>query len=124
MNRKVLGALLTALLAGSAPAFAAGTCNGCRIKMLGAGPYFDSICSSGSCIFIDIEQAVTGKPGCSTNSSWDFVLDISTASGRSTYALLIAASAAGQSINISGNNYCSLSPSGVVENFFFVTHAG
>ena len=124
MNRKVLGAFLVVLLAAFSPAFAAGTCNGCQIEMLGAGPYYDSLCSSGSCIFIGIEQPVTGKPGCSSNSGWDFVLDISTPSGRSTYALLLAAKSSGQSINIAGSNTCSLSPSGVVENFFYVSHAG
>ena len=124
MNGKYWGALLVALMVGIGPAFGAGTCTGCTIKMLGAGAYFDGICSSSSCIYIDIEQAVTGKPACSANSSWDFVLDISTPSGKSTYALLLTASTAGQSLNLSGTNHCSLSPSGVVENLYFVTHAG
>jgi hypothetical protein len=106
-----------------AAATAGGTCNGCRIKNLGAGPYYDSICSSGTCVFIKIEQTVNGRPYCASNQGWDFALDTSTASGKATYALLLTAYTTGQIVNVSGSNACSISSSGLVENLYFVNFA-
>lgn len=120
MNVKSRGILVSLLMFGLGSAHAAGSCTGCTIKSLGAGPYYDGICTSNACIFIDIEQTVTGKPACSSNSDWDFVLDVSTASGRATYALLMAASSAGRPVNIAGSNQCSLSASGLVENLYYM----
>jgi hypothetical protein len=120
MNVKSRGILVSLLIFALGPAHAAGSCNGCTIKSLGAGPYYDGICTSNACIFIDIAQTVTGKPGCSSNSAWDFVLDVNTASGRATYALLVAAMSAGKPVNIAGSNQCSLSASGLVENLYYV----
>jgi hypothetical protein len=115
----IVGALLFAI---SNAVFATGACTACKIKNLGAGPYYDSLCTS-SCIFIAIEQPIVGKPDCSSNSYWNYALDISTTSGRATYALLVTALATGQLINISGSGGCSLGSSGLVENFSWVNYA-
>lgn len=43
-------------------------------------------------VFVQIEGAYTNEPGCSNQvSSWDFVLDISTSTGKAMYAQLMAA---------------------------------
>lgn len=118
MNRKMLVLASALFFGGIAAATAGGTCNGCQIKNLGAGPYYDGICSSGTCVFVKIEQTVSGRPSCASNQGWDFALDTSTASGRATYALLLSAYAAGQTINVAGSNTCSISSSGV-ENLYF-----
>jgi hypothetical protein len=111
------------LLIASGTATAAGSCNGCRIKNIGSGPYFDSICTSGSCVFIALEGTVTGKPGCSTNSYWHFVLNLNSPSGKATLAQLIAAKASGDLMNVVGSNNCSLSPTGVTEDLYYATDA-
>jgi hypothetical protein len=121
--RNVFFASISAILmfiCGSASA--AGTCNGCRIKNIGSGPYYDGICPSGPCVFIAMEGAVTGKPGCSTNSYWHFVLNINTPSGKATFAQLLAAHTSGLTLNISGSNYCTLSPGGVAEDLHYITY--
>jgi hypothetical protein len=104
------------------PASLAGSCTGCTITNIGVGPYYDSLCSSTRCAFVRV-QAVASKPACATNSSWDFVLDISTDSGRSTYALLLTAYAAGKSVNMAGRNQCAMSPTGFAEDFYWMSFA-
>jgi hypothetical protein len=123
VNKQLLSAaaVVASLMCGLS--FAAGACTGCTIKNIGAGPYYDSICTSGACIFVAMESTVTGRPPCSSNPYWHFVLDVSTASGRATYALLLAAQASDKPLNISGSNSCILSPSGLVENLYFATYA-
>src|SRR5688572_8006051 len=114
------GSIAAILLLVCGAATAAGSCTGCRVKNLGTGPYFDSICASGSCVFIALEGSVTGKPACSSNSYWHFVINLNSPSGKSTLAQLLAAQATGQLINVTGSSYCSLSPSGVTEDLYFV----
>lgn len=112
--------MLLALCSGSA--FAEGSCLNCLIKNFGVGPYFDSICTSGSCVFVSMDGTVSNRPGCSTNSTWHFVLDVTTPGGRTTYAMLLAAKSAGTRINISGANNCVLSPAASTENLYWVTY--
>jgi hypothetical protein len=108
----------------SASSSLAGTCpDGCKVKNIGVGSYYDSICTSAACVFVAIDSAPTGKPACSANSYWHFALDISTPSGRATYAFLLEAFASGRSINATGTNTCALSPSGSVENLYWVNYA-
>jgi hypothetical protein len=120
---KKLRTVFALILGLSSFASLAGECTGCRIKSIGAGPYYDSICSSSMCVFLALDQVVSNRPSCSGNSYWHFALDISTGSGKATYALLLAAYAAGESLNVAGSNACSLSTSGVVENLYYVNHA-
>lgn len=124
MNSKVVATLALALfLFGGSASFAVGTCSGCKIKNLGSGPYYDALCGSGSCVFVAVEPTVGGKPGCASNTYWDFALDTSTASGKATYALILTAYAAGQNISISGANTCSFSPGGAIENLYWINYA-
>lgn len=124
MKKKVLfaSALASALVSGTC--FAGGECFGCRIKNIGVGPYYDSICSSSSCVFLALEPTVSSRPACSSNSYWHFVLDVSTVSGRATYAFLLGAYSTGENLNVAGAGSCSLSPGGTVENLYFANKYG
>lgn len=122
MRKAYLGSIAAIFLIVCGAATAAGSCTGCRIKNLGSGPYFDSICASGSCVFLALEGTVTGKPACSANSYWHFVINLNTPSGKSTFAQLLAAQATGQLINVTGSNYCGQSPSGVTEDLWWMTY--
>lgn len=122
MRKTVVVSITAILLIVCGNVMAGGTCNGCRIKNIGTGPYYDGICSSGSCVFIAMEGTMTGKPACSSNSYWHFVLNLNSPSGKSTFAQLLVAQASGQPLNITGSNYCTVSPAGVTEDLHFVTY--
>src|SRR5689334_1905972 len=115
MKSRIMPLVVAALsVIASTVTMAAGLCNACTIKMVGSGPYYDSLCSTATCIYVKMNQAVSTRPSCATSSSWDFVLDISTASGRATYSLLLTAYASGQLLSVGGMATCSISPLGQV----------
>jgi hypothetical protein len=122
MRKAYIGSIAAFFLMVCGAASAAGSCTGCRVKNIGSGPYFDSICASGSCVFLALEGTVTGKAACSTNSYWHFVVNLNTPSGKSTLAQLLAAQATGQLINVNGSNSCGQSPSGVTEDLYWITY--
>ena len=47
----------------------------------------------------------SGSPACGNNNSW--ALNLSTAKGRSIYALVLTAQAQGKSLVVVGNNTCN-----------------
>lgn len=118
-------AICAALMCLSVQASADGICNNCTIKNIGVGTYYDGLCASGNCAFIAVNGSLGSyRPGCATNTSWSFVLDMSTQSGRSTYAFLLSAKATAAAVNVYGSNNCNLSPSGATETLTAVTFAG
>lgn len=124
MNKMYIHAqLLVLFVLVSSTAMAGGACNSCRIRNIGVGPYYDSLCSSNACVFVSLDQPVGSRPPCAGNSYWHFVLDISTGSGKATFARLLSAKATGESLNVAGSGVCSLSPTGTVENLYFVENA-
>lgn len=60
--------------------------------------------------FIKVDTAYSQpEPVCSVGvSGWDFVMDISTPTGKSAYALAVAAQMAGVTVMIGGTNACEL----------------
>lgn len=112
----VLGSLLLSEIA------AAGYCGSCTVTALGTGPYYDGICigSPSKCVFVAVDS-VTSRPLCSENTGWHFVLDLNSASGRETYALLLTAVATGRLVGIGGTGNCSISPTGDVEDISYVS---
>lgn len=124
MNKRMLASFAFALLTGGAStSFAAGLCSPCKITSLGSGAYYDNLCPAGSCVFISLSPTPTGRPACSYNTGWHFVLDTSTAAGKVTYSILLTAYASGQNVHVGGTNTCTVSPSGIVENLFYVSFA-
>lgn len=84
----------------------AGTCTNCSIKNLGFGPYYDSLCSTETYVFIMVEGEITGRPSCS-DQGWHFVLDTTTKSGQHTLSFLLSAYTAGKNVRISGSDACN-----------------
>jgi hypothetical protein len=119
MRTSFLGLVSLILLIASGAATAAGSCTGCRVKSLGTGPYYDYLCTSGACVFIAMEGSVSGRPGCSTNPYWHFVLNLNSPSGKATFAQLLASKASGQLLNIMGTNNCGLSAAAASEDFSY-----
>jgi hypothetical protein len=115
----VMGVLLCA----SMGSLADGICTNCTVKSIGVGPYYDGLCTSGTCAFVAVNGTVNYRPTCSNNTSWHFVLDTSTASGRATYALLLSAKASSASLNVYGTANCTLTPAGATETLSAVYHA-
>jgi hypothetical protein len=74
-------------------------------------------------VLISLSPTPTGRPACSYNTGWHFVLDTSTAAGKVTYSILLTAYASGQNVHVGGTNTCTVSPSGIVENLFYVSFA-
>ena len=72
-----------------------------KIKSLHAGPTYNS-----EKIFIEVEDAVSNKPGCSTDPRWDFVLKSDSPGGKSTLSLLTLAYARNQTLLIVGSGNC------------------
>lgn len=87
--------------------FGAGTCFDCQIEKIGQGPYYDSACTKPSCVFIKMNKDIASRPSCSI-AGWDYVIDSSTDSGKATLSTLLMAYAAQKSVNVSGNNRCTL----------------
>jgi hypothetical protein len=66
-----------------------------------------------------MEGSVSGRPGCSTNPYWHFVLNLNSPSGKATFAQLLASKASGQLLNIMGTNNCGLSAAAASEDFSY-----
>lgn len=64
--------------------------------------------NNGDLLFIRVNPAPVPTGNCHNNSSWHFVLDLSTSVGKHMYAAILAIDAAGRPINFSGSDSCSL----------------
>lgn len=108
MSKKIaLTAVITAVLLAPTISLAAGGCYGCTIKSIGVGPFYDSICSKGACVFLRLAGNIQDKPACSTES-WHFIVDTSTVSGRLTYSFLLTAQTTQALVDIVGTGTCTL----------------
>ena len=62
-------------------------------------------------VYIDLADSPTGQPSCHAGvNGWDYLLDISTAPGRSAYATLLSAQAQNKRVKIYGLDVCSMAP--------------
>ena len=65
--------------------------------------------SLGDMLFVQLSPAtVTGAPGCSVNTEWQFVLSLATTQGQQTLALLLEAKATNASVQFSGTGACNV----------------
>jgi hypothetical protein len=115
MNKPGIGIALGIIL--TLPSMAMSTvCTSCTLASIASGPSYDALCTSGKCVFVDVGTPAPGRPGCSTNSQWEYALDLNTDSGKATYALLLTAYISGKPVTIQGSGGCALSAAGQVEN--------
>jgi hypothetical protein len=61
----------------------------------------------GNHVYIKTSSTPTTRPSCSNQNAWHFALSLDTAWGRTVYAMLLAAKAAGTTVWISGTGACS-----------------
>lgn len=90
------------LMAFSTAAFPSGTVTNATITGV---TMFGSI---GDVLFVNTNQTVGTPASCSTNSSFQFVVSLSNATGQQMMALLLAARAAQAPVQISGTGTCSV----------------
>ncbi len=64
--------------------------------------------SIGDVLFIKTNQTVSTPASCSTNSNFQFVVSLSSATGQQMMALLLAARAGAAPISITGTGSCSV----------------
>lgn len=86
--------------------YASNQCSNCTIKHLGFGSHYDDLCQSTSCVFVMVDQNVSGRPACSTRA-WHFTIDTTTDSGKGTLSALLAAHSTKSPVNIKGSGSCS-----------------
>lgn len=113
--------LFVLLLVVSSEVFSAGTCTGCSIKTIGLGPHYDQFCTSGACVFIMMNGAVTDRASCGSGSGWHFTLDVATDSGKATLAALLSAYAMKEEINIKGKGTCANSTNDLFEDLLYMS---
>lgn len=61
----------------------------------------------GNLLFIRLTTPPTVRTSCAQNGYWHFTLDIGDAVGKNMYAQLLIAHAAGQSIDLGGDDSCA-----------------
>jgi hypothetical protein len=61
----------------------------------------------GNLLFIRLTTPPTVRTGCAQNAYWHFTLDIGDAVGKNMYAQLLIAHAAGQRIDLGGDDSCA-----------------
>ncbi|WP_046007381.1 hypothetical protein [Pseudoalteromonas rubra] len=93
--------LLAACILFSGASIAASNQTG-KITSLLAGPVY------GDKLFFKVDGAINQKPSCHTNEHFDYVLDISTSTGKAYMSLIMAAYAAGKTVTVSGYDKCSI----------------
>jgi hypothetical protein len=72
----------------------------------------------GSKVFVALEVRPTDAPSCANNSTYSYVFDGSTESGKIKLSVVLAAYAAQKTIKIGGTGICSLYSN--VENFDYI----
>jgi len=61
----------------------------------------------GDYLFIAVNGTDSGPASCSTNTQYQFVLNLTTNEGQQTMALLLAARASGATVTIIGTGACT-----------------
>lgn len=62
---------------------------------------------AGNVVFIQLDTPKTNPPICQVNS-WSFVLSLADATGKSMYAMLLAAKEAQSAVRVRGVGQCSV----------------
>lgn len=70
--------------------------------------HLTTIQQDGNLLFINVNQASTNPPACSTNPGFQFVLALNTTLGQQTMAMLLAARASGALVTIVGSGDCGV----------------
>jgi hypothetical protein len=81
-------------------AASAGSVTGATITGLGMNP------GSGSVVWVSVNVSKSSNPACSTNSTWGFVLPLTTTLENQFLALLVSARATQTPVSLSGNGLC------------------
>ncbi len=88
------------------------------IQSLGVGLYYDSSCNAESCVVVMVDDSHNG-PSCH-KTSWDFIIDTTTTTGRNTYSHLLAAYSSGKEVVIGGAGNCNLHVGGKIESVSYI----
>jgi len=88
-----------------------GDCTNCEVSSIGTGAHYDGYCTTSSCAVIQVKHDENGSftpsdANCGS-TSWQFVLDTSTDSGKTTLSQLLTAFASGKKVGIGGNSICN-----------------
>jgi hypothetical protein len=101
-----IGAAL--LLAATTVAYASGSATAnARIQSVGTGPRYDSQCGY-KCMLVAFDLAPSGSP-CAMDAGWHYAINISTAEGRVTAGMVLAAKASGDLMEAHGTGTCVFS---------------
>lgn len=97
-------AFILCIVLASSTSMAAGFRVTSEIKSLFLGPQY------GSKVFIEVANRPTTArpPGCTDNANFDFVLDLNHEHAKEYYSALLAAYAAGKTIQLESYNDCSV----------------
>ena len=90
----VLGAITLSATA------SAGSSTGATITHI----YFGN--SYGSFVFIEVSAAKTGNPSCSSNTTWGFVLPLTTTLENQMLAVVLAARTTNAPVTLTGSGLC------------------
>lgn len=75
-----------------------------QILNLHAGPVY------GAKVFIEMQTDVTNKASCSSDTVWDFALNMDAPGAKETYAIILLAYSTNRDIRITGSGNCSTWP--------------
>jgi hypothetical protein len=59
-------------------------------------------------LFLGVEGVMANAPPCQVNPTFNFVLDISTESGKAYMSVILAAHAAGREVHLTGYDECTI----------------
>lgn len=91
-----------------------------KIKSIGVGPHYDSICTKASCAVIMVEGSHTGAT-CQ-NGSWHYIFQTDTDSGKHLLSLVLAAKASAQEVVIGGTSLCNIDSNDNAETVNYIYH--
>jgi hypothetical protein len=103
--KKVMSILLVLLF--SQASFSS-TINPTKITRVLVGPGY------GNTVYITVSVKPTGTPACQVNTGYDYAFDGTTAVGKMTLSVALAAYAAGKDVWLGGSNVCTFN--NTVEN--------
>jgi hypothetical protein len=100
--RSLAAMILCAASILSAPVMAGGAVDGATVLMTAINRIYPNV------VFIRLSATPTGLPACSVlNPTWAFTLSLDGVNGKELYALLLAATVSGKSVQASGTGTCN-----------------
>lgn len=99
-----------------------GKCKNCVIDTYGTGVYYGDKCvNTDHCVVFSVTGGtVLEKPDCAKNSTWDYVIDASTDTGKSMLSQIAIAYTTGAVVNVHGAGECTMYPSGKIEDTLYM----